>query len=74
MINFIHNPTDWKGPDLAWDTFIHINYDEFDSLLEELRTNEANIILGPIENTHSNGVTFKNIYIKDPDGYIIVFG
>jgi catechol 2,3-dioxygenase-like lactoylglutathione lyase family enzyme len=67
-------PTDWKGPDLAWDTFIHINYDEFDSLLEELRTNEANIILGPIENTHSNGMTFKNIYIKDPDGYIIVFG
>jgi hypothetical protein len=67
-------PTDWKGPDLAWDTFIHINYDEFDSLLEELRANGADIVLGPIESTHSNGMTFKNIYIKDPDGYIIVFG
>jgi catechol 2,3-dioxygenase-like lactoylglutathione lyase family enzyme len=67
-------PTDWTGPDLAWDTFVDVNYDEFDYLLEELQDRGANIVLGPIESTHSNGMTFKNIYIKDPDGYIIVFG
>lgn len=67
-------PTDWEGPDLGWDTFIHTNYDEFDLLVEEMRANGANIILGPIEKTHNNGMTFKNLYIQDPDGYIIVFG
>jgi catechol 2,3-dioxygenase-like lactoylglutathione lyase family enzyme len=67
-------PTDWKGPELGWDTFIHVDYKEFDLLVEEMRTNGANIILGPIEATHNNGMTFKNLYIQDPDGYIIVFG
>jgi catechol 2,3-dioxygenase-like lactoylglutathione lyase family enzyme len=67
-------PTDWTGPDLGWDTFIHTDYKEFDSLIEEMRVGGANIILGPIESTHSNGMTFKNLYIQDPDGYIIVFG
>jgi catechol 2,3-dioxygenase-like lactoylglutathione lyase family enzyme len=67
-------PTDWEGPDLGWDTFIHVNYAEFDALEQELRTRGANIILGPIQATHSNGMTYKNIYIQDPDGYTIVFG
>jgi catechol 2,3-dioxygenase-like lactoylglutathione lyase family enzyme len=67
-------PTDWEGPDLGWDTFVHTNYEEFDLLVEEMRANGANIILGPIESTHNNGMTFKNLYIQDPDGYIIVFG
>ena len=67
-------PTDWEGPDLGWDTFIHTNYEEFERLVEEMKASGANIILGPIENTHSNGMTFKNLYIQDPDGYIIVFG
>jgi catechol 2,3-dioxygenase-like lactoylglutathione lyase family enzyme len=67
-------PTDWKGPDLGWDTFIHLNYEEYDLLVEEMRANGANIILGPIEATHSDGSFFKNLYIQDPDGYIIVFG
>ncbi|MBP1991919.1 VOC family protein [Paenibacillus eucommiae] len=67
-------PTDWEGPDLGWDTFVHINYEELDLLIEEMKANGANIILGPIEKTHSNDVTFKNLYIQDPDGYIIVFG
>jgi catechol 2,3-dioxygenase-like lactoylglutathione lyase family enzyme len=67
-------PTDWTGPDVGWDTFIHTDYKEFDALIEEMRVNGANIILGPIEATHSNGMTFKNLYIQDLDGYIIVFG
>lgn len=66
-------PTDWKGPDLGWDTFIHINSEEYDLLMEELQSSGADIILGPIEATHNNGMTFKNVYIQDPDGYIIVF-
>jgi len=67
-------PTDWKGPELGWDTFVHVDYNEFDLLVEEMRTNGADIILGPIEATHDNGMHFKNLYIQDPDGYIIVFG
>ncbi|GAA0379296.1 hypothetical protein GCM10008933_08080 [Paenibacillus motobuensis] len=67
-------PTDWEGPDLAWDTFVHVDYEQFDLLEQQLRSNGANIIHGPIEATHSNGMTFKNIYVQDPDGYIIVFG
>lgn len=67
-------PTDWEGPDLGWDTFIHTNYEEFELLVEEMKASGANIILGPIEATHNNGMTFKNLYIQDPDGYIIVFG
>jgi hypothetical protein len=67
-------PTDWEGPDLGWDTFVHVDYNDFDLLVEEMRTNGANIILGPIEATHSNGMHFKNLYIQEPDGYIIVFG
>jgi catechol 2,3-dioxygenase-like lactoylglutathione lyase family enzyme len=67
-------PTDWRGPDLGWDTFVDVDYDQFDALVEELRSNGATIVLGPIEATHSNGMHFKNVYIQDPDGYIIVFG
>lgn len=67
-------PTDWQGPDLGWDTFVHVDYDEFDALVEEMRAKGANIVLGPMEATHSNGMHFNNLYIQDPDGYIIVFG
>ena len=44
------------------------NYEEFELLVEEMKASGANIILGPIENTHNNGMTFKNLYIQDPDG------
>lgn len=40
----------------------------------ELRECGAGISLGPIEAPHDNGMTFKNLYVRDPDGYTIVFG
>jgi catechol 2,3-dioxygenase-like lactoylglutathione lyase family enzyme len=67
-------PTDWQGPDSGWDTFVHVDSNEFDLLVEEMRAKGANIVLGPMEATHSNGMHYKNLYIQDPDGYIIGFG
>lgn len=67
-------PTDWKGPYMGWDTFIHLDREKFDLLVEEMRAKGANIILEPFETIHNNDWVTKNLYIQDPDGYIIVFG
>ena len=31
-------------------------------MVEEMKASGANIILGPIENTHSNGMSFNSIF------------
>lgn len=49
----------------TWDIFVHVDYEQFDVLEQQLRANGANIIKGSIEATHSNGMTFKNIYVQD---------
>jgi catechol 2,3-dioxygenase-like lactoylglutathione lyase family enzyme len=67
-------PTDWRGPDHGWDTFVFVDFGDFETLVDELRDCGAEIALGPIEATHSDGMTFKNVYVRDPDGYTIVFG
>lgn len=67
-------PTDWRGPDHGWDTFALINFEEFETFVQELHDHGAEIALGPIEQTHNDGMTFKNVYVRDPDGYTIVFG
>jgi predicted enzyme related to lactoylglutathione lyase len=66
-------PTDWKGPEFGWDTFIHVSWDDLDSLVEEVRGNGGNIAVEPFTGTHGKW-EFKNTCIKDPDGYNIVLG
>ncbi|WP_462413729.1 VOC family protein [Neobacillus sp. Marseille-QA0830] len=66
-------PTDWKGPEFGWDTFIHVSWDDLDSLVEEVRRNGGNIGVEPFTDTHGKW-EFKNTCIKDPDGYNIVLG
>lgn len=67
-------PTDWQGPDHGWDSFVFVDYGDFDALVAELRAHGADIVLGPVQDTHSNGMTFKNVSVRDPDGYTLVFG
>ncbi|MEH7225587.1 VOC family protein [Bacillus sp. JJ1566] len=66
-------PTDWEGPEFGWDTFIHVSWDDLDSLVEEIRGNGGNIEVEPFTSTHGKW-EFKNTCIKDPDGYNIVLG
>lgn len=66
-------PTDWEGPEFGWDTFIHVSWDDLDSLVEEVRGNGGNIAVEPFTGTHGKW-EFKNTCIKDPDGYNIVLG
>ncbi|HZH60524.1 MAG TPA: VOC family protein [Metabacillus sp.] len=66
-------PTDWEGPKFGWDTYIHVSWDDFDLLVEEIRGNGGFIAVEPYTDTH--GIwEFKNTCIKDPDGYSIVLG
>ncbi|MBW5445312.1 hypothetical protein GE107_04450 [Cohnella sp. CFH 77786] len=34
-------PTDWTGPDLGWDKFIHVKSEEFDRLEQVLKASRA---------------------------------
>ncbi|ALC82301.1 MULTISPECIES: VOC family protein [Bacillus] len=66
-------PTDWEGPDYGWDTYIHVSWDDLDSLFEEVRGNGGQIAAEPFTGIHGKW-EFKNTCIKDPDGYNIVLG
>lgn len=66
-------PTEWEGPDYGWDTFIHVSWEDLDSIIEEVRRLGGHIAVEPFTDAHGNH-EFKNAYIKDPDGYHIVLG
>lgn len=66
-------PTDWEGPEFGWDTYIHVSWDDLDTLVEEIRGKGGEIAVEPFIGTHGNW-DFKNACIKDPDGYNIVLG
>ncbi|MEC1374329.1 VOC family protein [Heyndrickxia oleronia] len=66
-------PTDWEGPDFGWDTYIHVSWDDQDTLVEEVRGKGGEIAVEPFIGAHGNW-EFKNACIKDPDGYNIVLG
>jgi predicted enzyme related to lactoylglutathione lyase len=63
--------TDLKGLDNGWDTFIHVRWDELDSIVEKVRGNSGNIIAEPFTGTGDKW-EFKNACIQDPDGYKII--
>ncbi|MBE1875395.1 VOC family protein [Myceligenerans pegani] len=67
-------PTDWQGPEQGWDTYVFVDFADFEPLVSELRERGARIAFGPVAATHDNGMTFKNVAVRDPDGYTIVFG
>ncbi|MDR6550039.1 VOC family protein [Paenibacillus qinlingensis] len=66
-------PTEWEGPDQAWDTFIHVTWEDLDALIEEVRGKGGRIATEPFTGAHGNW-EFKNAYIQDPDGYNLVLG
>jgi predicted enzyme related to lactoylglutathione lyase len=66
-------PTEWEGPGYGWDTFIHVSWDDLDSLLEEVRGEGGYIAIEPFTGTHGKS-EFKNAHIQDLDGYNIVLG
>ncbi|WP_046175708.1 VOC family protein [Domibacillus indicus] len=66
-------PTDWEGPDYGWDTFIHVAWEDLDFIIEQIRENGGHVAVDPFTETHG-GWEFKNVCVKDPDGYNIVLG
>lgn len=66
-------PTEWQGPDFGWDTYIHVSWDDLDSLVEEIRAKGGLIAVEPFHDSHGDW-DFKNACIKDLDGYHIVLG
>jgi predicted enzyme related to lactoylglutathione lyase len=66
-------PTEWKGPDYGWDTYVHVSWDDLDTLIEEVRAKGGIIAVEPFLGAHGDW-EFKNACIKDPDGYQIVLG
>lgn len=67
-------PTDWRGPQEGWDSYVFVEFDDFPRLVEELRAAGADVTAGPAEARHSNGMTFRTVTVVDPDGYAITFG
>jgi catechol 2,3-dioxygenase-like lactoylglutathione lyase family enzyme len=67
-------PTDWRGPDEGWDSYVFVEFDDFPRLVVELRTAGARVVAGPDQAEHSNGMTFRTVTVADPDGYAITFG
>ncbi|MFC4402594.1 VOC family protein [Gracilibacillus xinjiangensis] len=66
-------PTEWQGPDHGWDTFVHVEWDDLEPLIEDIRVKGGFIRLEPITDVHGKW-EFKNAYVQDPDRYTIVFG
>jgi catechol 2,3-dioxygenase-like lactoylglutathione lyase family enzyme len=66
-------PTEWAGPEWGWDSFIHIGWEELDAYVEEVRSKGGNIAIEPFTGAHG-GWEFKNAYIQDLDGYMLVLG
>ncbi|MED4172067.1 VOC family protein [Halalkalibacterium halodurans] len=66
-------PTEWEGPDHGWDTFIHVQWEDFEPLVEEIREKGGTIAIEPFSDRHGE-FEFKNVYIQDPDGYHLVLG
>jgi catechol 2,3-dioxygenase-like lactoylglutathione lyase family enzyme len=66
-------PTAWEGPDHGWDTFIHVSWEDFNSLVDEVRGKGGTIAVEPHRESHGKW-EFRNAYIQDPDGYNLVLG
>lgn len=66
-------PTDWEGPDVGWDTFIHVKWEEIDPIMEDIRNKGGVIRTEPVNGNHGSW-QFRNALIQDPDGYQIVLG
>ncbi|MET3850956.1 VOC family protein [Paenibacillus sp. OAE614] len=66
-------PTEWHGPEYGWDTFVHMEWEDLDIYLEEVRSRGANVAIEPHTGSHG-GFAFKNACLLDPDGYSIVLG
>ncbi|SER26315.1 Catechol 2,3-dioxygenase [Gracilibacillus ureilyticus] len=66
-------PTEWHGPDHGWDTFVHMEWEDLEPFVEEIREKGAIISVEPFTAIHGKW-EFKNVYVDDPDGYTIVFG
>jgi predicted enzyme related to lactoylglutathione lyase len=66
-------PTEWEGPDYAWDTFVHVEWDDVDRIVEDVRQKGGIIAVEPFCGSHG-GWDFKNAHLSDLDGYNIVLG
>ncbi|MDQ0230133.1 VOC family protein [Metabacillus malikii] len=66
-------PTEWEGPKFGWDTYVHVSWDDLDSIVAEIRHNGGNVAVEPYTSNHGPWEE-KITCIKDPDGYNIVLG
>lgn len=66
-------PTDWEGPDHGWDSFVHVEWNDLDLIVEEVRSKGGIITVEPFENSHGRW-EFRNAHLSDLDGYNIVLG
>jgi len=66
-------PSDWTGPPTGWDTYAYSDYEGVGKLYEEFASKGALIAYDPtIEDI--GDMKWKEFAVKDPDGYVIVFG
>ncbi|WP_256757367.1 VOC family protein [Cohnella sp. WQ 127256] len=66
-------PTEWEGPEYGWDTFVHVDWNDFDSIMEEIQSKLGSVAIEVLTGSHGNW-EFMNAYIQDPDKYNIVLG
>ncbi|WP_066051696.1 VOC family protein [Robertmurraya korlensis] len=66
-------PSEWQGPDHAWDTFVHVEWDDVERIVEDVRNRGGIIAVEPFFGSHG-GWDFKNAHLSDLDGYNIVLG
>ncbi|MNS40404.1 hypothetical protein D3C72_727160 [compost metagenome] len=45
-------PTEWEGPDYAWDSFISISWEGLDAFVEEVRDKGGIISTEPFTGSH----------------------
>lgn len=66
-------PKNWEGPLTGCDTYAYTEWELLDGLLEEFRANQA-IIHYEIKVEDQGDMLWKEFGVRDPDGYVILFG
>jgi catechol 2,3-dioxygenase-like lactoylglutathione lyase family enzyme len=64
---------DFEGTDYAWDSFVHVEWDDVDFIVEEVRSKGGIIAVEPFSIAH-NTFEFRNAILQDLDGYNIILG
>ncbi|QHT58768.1 VOC family protein [Paenibacillus lycopersici] len=68
-----HYPHGWTGPPSGWDTYAYSDSNGVQALYDEFKASGAIIAYEPVIEDMGS-MKWKEFAVKDPDGYVLVFG